>query len=338
MSGRFICKQAAWVGNDSNISSKNVFYAGEYASSTEFDKAVKIPVTGDVSDLVLTLKTDAVVKINLQMTDNIDETIYGTLKIYDENKEELVYEYFQLHTDDTSPVYKTFKLGSEMLNKKFYASCNSHTYSSKKMYDGTLYLNPDGTFVKTIDEATPFTAEGMNNITLTPADKSYFDEKLTGTIVTDGEYKCLDGKLEADIHFNPVDGGNSYSTTIYADEALKFTYVVPNDLSGKYEVEISPESGNDNLMSGWTYCTDNDGERKVITFENGKTDDDISFTVKTGHYIKGTVRLPQEATLYDSLSGALSTTGGKIFNPVFSKNKREIPFMLTISDGGGKLI
>ena len=170
-----------WLSRENtNLLNNTVFYVNNEASSTLFDNASELITTDDVTGVKLYLTTGNVLDIKLNRPESIETgNIYGRVTLLDEEGNEIDYQSYRFYTDPYSNARFSLSKEYEKVYISFYADCS---YVSIKPYSGTLYLNPDGSIVKTLDEAKLHTLSGLTSLEFTVPDEYFFSPKIKGTV------------------------------------------------------------------------------------------------------------------------------------------------------------
>jgi len=170
-----------WLSNENtNLLNDTVFYVNNEASSTLIDNASELAATDDVTGVKLYLTTGNVLNIKLNRPESIETgNIYGRVMLLDEEGNEIDYQVYRFYTDPYSSARFSLSKEYDKVYVSFYADCS---YVSIKPYSGTLYLNPDGSIVKTLDEAKMHTLNGLTSLEFTVPDEYFFSPKIKGTV------------------------------------------------------------------------------------------------------------------------------------------------------------
>lgn len=213
----------------SNILDDYVYYAGD-SSSLDYTEAHVISVNGNISD------------IDIQLHTGVGFSYYGKLPVNMYSQYANVYiedaDGTVIYTDsvyiDTVGTCRNIVLPKEYLNKEVYVYYD-FKYNNDTLYTEPLYINPDGSLVKTKAEATPLTLTGANSVSFTAGLKSEFTTGIKGTISFE-EGCVLNDYFNCTITAKNTVTGNWEYAYISGTGIGEYNYVLPVSENGTYIV------------------------------------------------------------------------------------------------------
>ena len=295
-------------GTDTNLLSSNVFYVDNTKSTQSVSEAVAVDSSNDVSGIKLYPATSNLLNIRMIRPETVTQNVSGTLKILDENGDEITYKYFQLYSDGYQD--RNFSLAKE--HEKVYIYFKASGYSSGNFcpYEDWLYYNPDGSFVTTMEEAKPHTLSGLTNIEFTVPDENFLQPKIKGKVLF--EEGTIAENVVISVVVTPIDGYSGYSKEIFNNvngnvettpitDGREFEFVFPEGSGSEtkeYTVSIDVsryEGGKTNIFSDLEkkYYYSSDGativKDKATPLVPAVADNDITFNIPKMKTLSGKI-------------------------------------------------
>ena len=219
----------------SNILDDYVYYAGDN-SSLDYTQAQVIAVDGDTSDIDIQLHTGVGFAYYGKLPVDIYKQ-YADFYIADKTDNSVIYNgsmYLDVNGTNGSTVFP-----KEYLNKEVYVYYD-FKYNNDTLYTEPLYINPDGSLVKTKEEATPHILTGANYVSFTAGLKSEFTTGIKGKITFEqgcdignggGYYEVTAYNTDTDMYY--------YSGYKNITEIGEYEYVIPVTEQGNYKLWVS---------------------------------------------------------------------------------------------------
>ena len=263
-----ICAYPQVYGVSTNILNESAFYYDGSKSVKDF--AGEVVVDSDIYGVNLYPFTGNLVNINLLRPESITGRIYGygTLEICNENNERIDWDNLIIEDGESSSSV-SFNLSKDYSN--IYVRFKAYSsYGSVRPYGDWLYLNPDGSFSKTFEEAVPFDViGGTTDIDLLIPDENHFAPKIKGKVLFDEDAIAEDVIIKVVVQreysygpsINIYDDHNKEETTPLS-EGRSFEYVLPEGDTSRYTfyVEFSKWNGSEcNIYTSKYYYFTSEG-------------------------------------------------------------------------------
>ena len=162
-----------------NILGGHIYYIGDCQSTTDYSMSEIITVDGDISGIQIPVQTGVECYFDAEATN--DNTAYFWVDMALKTAEDEIIERASLRMDGGYGK-GGIVLNKELIGEEFYLEYNLSA-TNTQYYEDAIYVNPDGTYSLTLEDAKPFTVSSqMQNISFELAKKSEFMKTISGSI------------------------------------------------------------------------------------------------------------------------------------------------------------
>lgn len=247
-----------------NILGGHVYYIGDCQSTTDSSMSEIITVDGDISGIEIPVHTG--VECYFDAITLNDNTAYFWVDMALKTAEDEIIERTSLRMDGG------YGKGGIVLNKnligeEFYLEYNISA-TNTQYYEDAIYVNPDGTYSLTLEDAKPFTVSSqMQNISFELAKKSDFMKTISGSIGFAEDCDLKGGTFNGTVYAVNTNTYESYSANFSGASTDGATYKinVPMSSDEYYVYAYMWVSENCNISTGQYYYSE-DG--MVFTYDD----------------------------------------------------------------------
>ena len=303
----------SYIPNNSYISSgidysSNVYIGTQYyvegsSLSINRDEATALTLTDDIENVDVTLLTGVVVNVTLVRPEVEKKYISGYVYIQDKDGVINLSQRFRIQENQNESKV-TLTVPNSFIGEEIYLSY--YTYSGSCLYNGTVYINPDGTYCRTEEKAQTHTVASTNDYRITLAKIEDVQEVVRFKVnFEDGSF--TNDELYCQAYAYNVNTGRNYYTYCYFDEIQELEVMIPvNEEDGDYRISAyisnySDASTNVSEDKRYYYSTSGttSSESEATTIKS--TDTNISITIPKLEVITVNVGFEEGCFLTDDL-------------------------------------
>lgn len=289
------------AGPDTNICTGEFFVAADGSLVSNEENAEAISLTSDITkDFALT--TGIPVTVNINRPSSSYSFINGEVRLeyQGEEEEDCFYtnEWFSM-PEDTKNYSTNIVVPKELADEKFYVSY--YVYSGDVYTSGNVWVNPDGSYSKTLAGAE---AHQINNpISITLGTQSQLAKTIQGTISFEEGCELPRGSYTLYVYAYNTSYGNTVSEYININSVKDYDYkIILPDYYGDYRVYVNLYSGDSNVFSGTLYYTTtggtvNQSEATLVAADST----DINFVIPKLSEVSGKIVVDEDYKYLEEL-------------------------------------
>ena len=287
----------------SNIYIGSQYYVQGASLSVDSNEATKLAIASDIGNIDVELLTGIVFDITMVRPEVETNYISGYVYVTDEDETINLSQRFTISSGDAEGKV-TLTVPNSYVGKEVYISY--YTYSGNYLYNGTVYVNPDGTYSRTLEKAQTHTVVNTNKHRITLAKVEDVQEVVRFKVnFEDGSF--TNDELYCQAYAYNVNTGRNYYTYCYFDEIQELEVMIPvNEEDGDYRISAyisnySDASTNVSEDKRYYYSTSGttSSESEATTIKS--TDTNISITIPKLEVITVNVGFEEGCFLTDDL-------------------------------------